>query len=434
MAAFEPVLMRNVGVENSTSLDVYRSRGGYETLRNALQMPPDDIIKAVSEANLRGRGGAGFPTGMKWGFLPKDRTETYMCVNADEAEPPTFCNRVLMEHDPHQLIEGIAISCFAIQAQTAYIYLRVEFHEPFYILERALEDAYEANLLGENILGSGFNLNIYCHRGAGAYICGEETGLIESIEGKRGWPRIKPPFPAVEGVFRKPTIVNNVETLACVTHIVERGAEWFKNIGTEKSTGPKMYCVSGHVNKPGCYEYPLGVNLRTLIDEAAGGIPEGRAIKAVAPGGISMGFLRGDEIDVPMDFESFNVKTNGLLGLGTGAVVVMDERTSMLDVLHNTARFFATESCGQCTHCREGTGWIWKVTQRMCDGRGKAEDLDFIAEISNKMGMMPGMNICGLSDGAAFPLRTLVTKFRNELIDEMNTRAGGAVAAQPATA
>src|SRR6202522_3019427 len=276
MTSFEPVLSRNWSVPESHTLKVYESKGGYQAARKALAIDPDSVVTIVKDSELRGRGGAGFPCGLKWTFLPKDRKETLMCINADESEPATFNNRLLMEKDPHQLSEGILISCFATRAATAYLYLRFEYIQAHRILETAIAEARAAGHLGKNIYGSGFNLDIWLHRGAGAYICGEETGLIESLEGKRGWPRIKPPFPAIEGAFRKPTVVNNVETLACVPHIIERGVDWFKSIGTPKSYGPKLYCVSGHVNKQVCVELPLGVTTRELVEEHAGGIWKGR--------------------------------------------------------------------------------------------------------------------------------------------------------------
>ncbi|HEY3242818.1 MAG TPA: NADH-quinone oxidoreductase subunit NuoF [Phycisphaerae bacterium] len=415
MSDFEPVLLRNRGVEGSTSLEVYRARGGYQALAKALKTTPEAVVDEVKKANLRGRGGAGFPAGAKWGFLPKDRQHTLLCVNADESEPPTFCNRVLMESDPHQLIEGTIIAAYATQSQIAYIYLRVEFHEVFHILQRAVDAAYAAGLIGKNILGSGYSLDIYLHRGAGAYICGEETGLIESLEGKRGWPRIKPPFPAVEGLFRRPTVVNNVETLCCVPHIIERGASWFTSIGPPHSTGPKLFCVSGHVNRPGCYEAPMTIAVQELIesDRFGGGMRDGKKVKCVLPGGISMGALSADELHMKMDFE--DPKKFGLLGLGTAAAVVIDETADMRMVLRNIARFFDHESCGQCTQCREGTAWMDKIATRIALGLGRMEDLDIIDEVAAEMGMMPGLSICGLSDGATYPIRTIIKKFRKEL-------------------
>ncbi len=415
MATYETVLLRNVGKADSTRLETYRADGGYAALKKALAMPPDEVVAEVKRANLRGRGGAGFPAGVKWGFLPKDRAVTYLCINADESEPPTFSNRVLMEHDPHQLLEGIIIAGYATRATVAYLYMRAEFTEQFHIMQRAVDEAYAAGYFGSNILGSDYSLECYIHRGGGAYVCGEETGLIESIEGKRGWPRIKPPFPAIEGLFRKPTVVNNVETLCNVPHIIERGADWFLSIGPEGSSGPKLFCISGPVNKPGCYEWSMDISLRDLIEDErfGGGMLPGRTLKAVWPGGISMGVATPDELDMKMDFS--DPAQYGLLGLGTAAAVVVDDRMDVRSMLRNVARFFAHESCGQCTQCREGTTWMHKMTARLESNLGRRADLDLLAEVSGNMGMMPGLSICGLSDGAAFAIKTVIKKFRGEL-------------------
>jgi NADH-quinone oxidoreductase subunit F len=310
---YEPVLLANINKPDSHTLAVYQAGGGYRALRRALEdLSPAEVAGEVRRSNLRGRGGAGFPTGLKWSFLPADHPgPIYLCVNADESEPGTFSNRVLLELDPHQVLEGTILSAYATRASTAYIYLRYEYPRAFRRLQAAIDECYAAGLLGKNILGTPFSLDVFIHRGAGAYICGEETGLIESIEGKRAWPRIKPPFPAVEGLFRKPTVVNNVETLACVVHIIDRGVEWFRSIGVPPtpgdprdpgSYGPKLYCLSGHVNRPGCYEGPLGLTVRQVIDQFGGGVPGGRKVKAVVPGGLSTGLLRGDELDTPLDF------------------------------------------------------------------------------------------------------------------------------------
>ena len=331
-----------------------------------------------------------------------------------------------MELDPHQVLEGTIISAYATRSTTAYVYLRYEYPLAFRRLQNAIREAYEAGYLGRDILGSGFSLDVFIHRGAGAYICGEETGLIESIEGKRAWPRTKPPFPAVEGLFRKPTVVNNVETLACVRHIMERGAEWFRSIGVPPdpndprdpgSYGPKLFCVSGHVNRPGCFEAPLGVSCRRLIEEYAGGVRDGRRAKAVVPGGLSTGLLSADELDTPMDF-SGPIKA-GCLGLGTGGVIVLDETYPIIDFLHNSCRFFAHESCGQCTPCREGTAWALRIVERIKAGRGRLVDLDLLLEIADNIGIIPGTTICGLADGAAWPIKTAIRKFRAELEDEI---------------
>ncbi len=421
MADFEPVLLRRISTPDSHRLDTYRRDGGYQALEKALrQMSPQDVVDSVKASNLRGRGGAGFPTGVKWGFLPKDHPgPIYLCINADESEPGTFNNRILMEKDPHQVLEGVMLACYAIKSHIAYFYVRFEYGESYRVLEQAIHELYDAKLLGKNILGTDFSLDIYLHRGAGAYICGEETGLIESLEGKRAWPRIKPPFPAVEGAFRKPTIVNNVETLACVTHIIDRGADWFKSMGVPGdpnnprdagSYGPKLYCISGHVNQQTCVELPLGVTVRELIDKYAGGMKDGRKAKGCIPGGLSMGFMTEEEFDTPLDFAGPGKV--GCLGLGTAAVIVFDETTNMVDVLYNTCRFFEHESCGQCTPCREGTGWMLKMVDRIRRGQGRREDLDILIEVANNIGIMPGTTICGLADGAGWPVKTAIKKFR----------------------
>lgn len=423
MPKFEPVLLANVGKPDSHTLKVYQAAGGYRALAKVLaEMTPVAFLEMVKSSNLRGRGGAGFPTGLKWSFLPKDHPgPIYMCINADESEPGTFNNRILMEDDPHQVIEGIILSSYATRATTAYLYIRYEYPLALARLQAAIDECYAAGLLGQKILGSGFSLDVYIHRGAAAYICGEETGLIESLEGKRAWPRIKPPFPAVEGVFRKPTVVNNIETAACVTQIAARGVEWFKSIGVPSdpknprdpgSYGPKLYCLSGHVNKPGCYEAPLGITCRELVDDYGGGVWKGRKAKAAIPGGISMGLLTEAEFDTPLDFNGPG--RVGCLGLGTAAVVVIDDATSMVDFLHNSCRFFAHESCGQCTPCREGTAWALTMMERIKRGKGRLRDLELLLEIGDSIGIMPGTTICGLADGAAWPIKNAIRKFRRE--------------------
>jgi len=419
---FEPVLLARINKPDSHKLETYQRDGGYEALKKALDMSPADVTNLVKDSGLRGRGGAGFPTGLKWTFLPKDHPgPIYLCINADESEPGTFNNRILMEQDPHQLIEGIAIACHAIRSKSAYLYLRYEYGRSYRVLDAAIKECYAAGILGKNIFGKGFDLDIVLHRGAAAYICGEETGLIESLEGKRAWPRIKPPFPAIEGLFRKPTIVNNVETLCCVTHIVSRGKEWFRSIGVQPdpnnprdpgSLGPKLYTVAGHVNNPCCVEVPLGITARELIDNHAGGVWKGRKAKAVVPGGISMGFLSASELDTPLDFNGPGKA--GCLGLGTAAVVVVDDQTSMVDVLYNCCRFFAHESCGQCTPCREGTNWMTRILERIRSGQGEMRDLDLLTEVAGSMGIIPGTTICGLSDGAAWPVKNAIQKFRGD--------------------
>ncbi|MGL4512334.1 MAG: NADH-quinone oxidoreductase subunit NuoF [Lacipirellulaceae bacterium] len=438
MPTFEPVLLARVDIDGGHTLASYQADGGYESLRKALAMTPADVIGVVKDSGLRGRGGAGFPCGVKWSFLPKGHAgPIYLCINADESEPGTFNNRILMEKDPHQLIEGIAIACHAIGCHTAYLYLRYEYGDAYRVLKQAIEECRAAGVLGPNVLGTSFSLDVHLHRGAAAYICGEETGLIESLEGKRAWPRIKPPFPAVEGLFRKPTIVNNVETLCCVTQVFARGVEWFKSMGVPPdpanprdagSYGPKLYCISGHVNRPGCVELPLGVTARELIDVHGGGVWKGRKAKAVIPGGPSMGFLSADELDTRLDFTAPG--RAGCLGLGTAAVVVIDDQTSMVDVLHNCCRFFAHESCGQCTPCREGTSWSTRILDRIRSGRGRIEDLDLLLEVAGSMGTIPGTTICGLADGAAWPVKNAIKKFRPEFEEYIRSGASSITPAQ----
>ena len=419
---FEPVLLAHVGKPESHTLAYYEQHGGYQSLQRILsEVSRAELIEQVKASALRGRGGAGFPAGLKWTFLDKNSRPIYFCLNADESEPGTFNNRILMEDDPHQVLEGLILSCYATQASTAYFYMRYEYPRAWDRIQRAVDECYAAGYLGQNILGSDYSLDVFLHRGAAAYICGEETGLIESLEGKRAWPRIKPPFPAVEGVFRKPTVVNNVETVACVKHIADRGVEWYRSIGVPPdpnnprdigSFGPKLYCLSGHVERPGCYEAPLGITVRELIDRFGGGVWKGRRAKAAIPGGISMGLLREDEFDCPLDFNGPG--RYGCLGLGTAAVVVMDETVSIVDFLHNSCQFFAHESCGQCTPCREGTSWALKMLQRIKAGRGRLIDLDLLLEIGDNIGIMPGTTICGLADGAAWPIKNAIRKFRDE--------------------
>lgn len=443
VARFEPVLLANIDHPESHTLRQYEATGGYQALRKALKMDRSEIVSQVKDSRLRGRGGAGFPTGLKWTFLPNDHPgPVYFCLNADESEPGTFNNRILMEEDPHQVIEGLIISSYATRTSTAYYYIRYEYPLSRKRLQAAIDECYEAGYLGKNILGSGFDLDIFIHRGAAAYICGEETGLIESLEGKRAWPRIKPPFPAIEGVFRKPTVVNNVETVACVKQIIDRGVDWFKSIGKPAnpnnprdagSYGPKLYCLSGHVEKPGCYEAPLGITLEELIDEYGGGVWQGRRAKAAIPGGISMGLLTADEFHCPLDFSGPG--KFDCLGLGTAAVVVIDETVSIVDVLHNSAQFFAHESCGQCTPCREGTSWALKILDRIKAGKGRIVDLNLLAEIGDTIGIMPGTTICGLADGAAWPLKNAVAKFRDEFADYIRqTNPSGCMETDPVPA
>ncbi|MCC7204249.1 MAG: NADH-quinone oxidoreductase subunit NuoF [Phycisphaeraceae bacterium] len=403
--------------------DQFTATGGYVGLTKALAMAPKAVIDLVKEAELRGRGGAGFPAGLKWSFLPpEDGQRRYLAVNADESEPGTFKDRLLIDFDPHLLLEGIAIAMHACRLDTAYIYIRGEYHAQAKTLQRAIDEAYAHKIFGEGSRLGQINAlwpNCYVHRGAGAYICGEETGLLESLEGKRGWPRIKPPFPAVAGAFARPTIINNVETLAMVGPLLDQGPTWFKSLGKGRpdgvpasvpaSFGPKLYGISGHVNRPGVYEENLGIKLSTLIEDHAAGMLKGKKFKAAIPGGISMGVLGPDEYHAELDFDIG--RKHNCLGLGTAGVIVMDQDTDMVAVARNIARFFAHESCGQCTPCREGTGWMYKVLTRVEAGGGTLDDLDLLLEVSASMGAMPGTTICGLADGANWAVRTIVNKF-----------------------
>jgi NADH-quinone oxidoreductase subunit F len=415
----ERLLLRCRDIPDLKRLDVYLAHGGYEATRRALTgHKPEELVEMVKASNLRGRGGAGFPTGMKWSFLPKQRDKpVYLCVNADESEPGTFKDRIIIEQDPHQLLEGIIITAYAIGCHTAYIYIRGEFADGARMLELAIGEARAKGFIGENVLGTGFHLDVWVHRGAGAYICGEETGLIESLEGKRAYPRIKPPFPATHGLFGCPTIVNNVETLACVPWIVLRGADWFRAIGPEKSPGPKLFCVSGHVVRPDTYELPMGTPLREIIYTHAGGIAGGRELKAVIPGGASMPVFTPAEIDVQMDMDS--VQKAGSF-LGSAGVIVMDDRTCMVWTLMVLERFFHHESCGQCTPCREGTGWLHRVLVGLEEGTAAAHDVDLLLNVA---GNMMGNTICALADAAAMPTRAFVTKYRTEF--EAHAARGG---------
>ncbi|MCG6925127.1 MAG: NADH-quinone oxidoreductase subunit NuoF [Acidobacteria bacterium] len=408
----EHILFQNVWKENSTSMDVYRSSGGYGKLGQWLGMEPEAIVEEVKKSNLRGRGGAGFPTGMKWGFLPKDSGKPiYLCVNADESEPGTYKDRVIIERDPHRLIEAIIVSCHAIRAKTAYIYIRGEFHEGARTLEKALAEARAAGYVGRNILGTGLDVDIWVHRGAGSYECGEETALIESLEGKRGQPRIKPPFPAVVGLYGCPTIVNNVETLANVPLVLERGAEWFASYGTEKNGGPKLYSISGHVVRPGSYEAPMGrITLKDLIygEGYAQGIRDGHELKAVVPGGSSTPVLLADEIDIAMDFDG--VAQAGSM-LGSAGTIVMDDSTCMVWMAKNLIYFYKHESCGKCSPCREGTGWMLRLLENIEAGQGTEKDLDLLWKITDSIS---GKTVCPFGDAAIAPPQSTLQKFREE--------------------
>lgn len=406
----EKVLTKQFDLKNLYKIDVYLEQKGYSAIRKALQMKPQDILEEVKKANLRGRGGAGFPAGIKWGFVPKDVDKPkYLCVNADEGEPGTFKDRYIMSHNPHLLLEGIIITSFCVGIHTAFIYIRGEYEEIALRLEQAIAEAHKEGFLGENILGLGLDLDIFVHRGAGAYICGEETALLESLEGKRGYPRLKPPFPASIGLFQCPTVINNVETISNIPLIILNGAEWFLKRGLPKDGGTRIFGVSGMVKKPGIYELPMGTNLRDIIFKHAGGMKEGKELKAVIPGGMSAPVLKADEIDIGMDFDSL-VAAESMLG--SAAIIVIDQETSMLDVLRVVTKFYSHESCGQCTPCRIGNSWINKITKRITAGKGQRGDLDNIERLASNI---LGKTLCPLGDAAAMPVLSIVRKFHQEL-------------------
>ncbi|MGH9812166.1 MAG: NADH-quinone oxidoreductase subunit NuoF, partial [Candidatus Acidiferrales bacterium] len=422
------VISRRFGLPNSPSIDTYLAHEGYQALRKALgQMAPEQIIDEVKRSNLRGRGGAGFPAGMKWSFVPKDSAKPkYIIANADESEPGTCKDRPLMELDPHQLIEGMVIAGRAVGSHQGYIYIRGEYRYVMEIVDRAIAEAYERGYLGKDILGSGFAFNLCTHTGAGAYECGEESALMESLEGKRGYPRIRPPFPAVVGLYGCPTVINNVETLSSVPAIVLKGGEWYANLGTPKNGGTRLFCIAGHVNRPGIFELPMGFPLRRMIEECGGGVPGGRKVKAVIPGGSSTPVLTADDLDTPMDFDSV-AKAGSMLG--SGGVMVMDEDTCMVEVAQRIMHFYAHESCGWCIPCREGTAWLRKMLDRFHSGGGREADIVQIGELAQNM---LGKTFCPLGDAAAMPTISIVNKFRHEF--EEHLRAGECPYAKTAAA
>ena len=403
------IITANWGNDEVVGFDGYRANGGYEGLRTALAMTPADVIDVVKASGLRGRGGAGFPTGVKWSFVPQDSGKpTYTVANFDESEPGTFNNRELVEREPHQFLEGLAIAAYAVGSHTAFVYCRGEFLWPGQVLEGAIGEAYAHGVFGGSVLDSGYELNVVLHRGAGAYICGEETALLSSLEGFRGQPRLRPPFPAVEGLYAAPTLINNVETLCNVPHILTKGAPWFAGIGTEKSPGTKIFSISGKVERPGNYEAPMGTTLRALLEDHAGGVLGGRRLKAWTPGGSSTPMLTDAHLDVGLDFES--VAAAGSL-LGTAAVIVMDETDCIVEATRRLVQFYAHESCGKCTPCREGTWWVSRVLRRIEDGHGRPEDLPLLDDL--------GRNIlfkafCALADGAVSPIQSSLQYFRDE--------------------
>jgi NADH-quinone oxidoreductase subunit F len=420
----------------------YEKTGGYGQLRKALAMRPEDITAEVKASNLRGRGGAGFATGVKWGFVPKDARAVHLVCNADESEPGTCKDRELIYWDPHLLIEGMIIAAHALKAVHNYIYIRGEMMREYAVLQKAVGEAYERGYLGKNILGTGLEVHLTVHRGAGAYICGEETALLNSLEGLRGQPRLKPPFPAIKGLFGNPTIVNNVETLMNVPFIVDKGGAWFAALGTGRSGGTRIVCVSGHVEKPGVFELPMGITFNQMIHEVCGGVWKGRRVKAVIPGGVSMPPLDASELDVPCEFDALQtderikpvmVREGQLFDLGggrqlrtmagSGGVVVMDDHTDIPKAVWRIMKFFSHESCGQCTPCREGTGWLEKVSRRVAEGNGKAGDIDLLASIAHGIA---GNTICALGDAAAWPMLGFLTKFRAEFEAKIAAKKGKA--------
>lgn len=421
-----PVITRMFGVEDSHKLDVYLNYDGYKGLERAVkELTPEQVIEEVKKSNLRGRGGAGFPTGMKWSFVPKESAKPkYILCNADESEPGTCKDRPLMELCPHQLIEGVTIAGRAVGAHRGYIYIRGEYRYVLEIVDAAIEEAYARGYLGKNIMGSGFDFDLSTHTGAGAYECGEESALMESLEGKRGYPRIRPPFPAVVGLYGSPTVINNVETLSSVPQILYRGGEWYAGLGSAKNGGTRMFCISGHVNRPGIYELPMGFNLKRMIEEIAGGIPNGRKLKAVIPGGSSCPLLKAEEIDLPMDFDSL-AKAGSMLG--SGGLVVIDESTCMVELAQRIMHFYAHESCGWCIPCREGTNWLRKMLDRFHSGGGRREDIPLIGELAKNM---LGKTFCPLGDAAALPTISIVKKWSHEFEEHI----AGKCPCQPAEA
>ena len=407
-----PILLEHIDKPDVHTLKGYLAVGGYEGLKKALGMEPAAIIEEVKASGLRGRGGAGFPTGLKWSFVPKDEGPKVIINNADEGEPGTFKDRLLLERHPHPTIEGVAIACLAIGAKVGYIYVRGEFGRGFEMLQQAIDEAEAAGYLGNDVLGSGKEIKVYLHRGAGAYICGEETGLIESLEGKKGQPRLKPPFPAVVGAFGYPTVVNNVETLASVPWIIVNGADRYREFGTEKSPGTKLWCMSGHLTRPGTFEIPMGYPFMKLLEEDCQGMLGGKKLKAVIPGGSSTPVLTAEEVaDLTIDYEAIAAKGSML---GSGGCIVMNEDTCMVHALAILEQFYAHESCGQCTPCREGTGWLSRLVGRFEAGTARLEDLDLILDIGKHM---VGKTICVLADAAEMPARSFITKFRDEFVE-----------------
>ena len=410
---FEPVILKNI--PDYHKIDVYIDNGGYTALKKALEMKPEEIIEEVKKSGLRGRGGACFPTGLKWSFMPqKSDKPKYLCCNGDESEPASFKDREIFEKNPHAFIEGTLIAAYAMGTQTAYVYIRGEYYKWIELLQKAIDDAYSKGFIGKNILGSNFSTDIYIHRGAGAYICGEETALLNSIEGKRGVPRFKPPFPANYGLWGCPTTINNIETLANIPAIINNGAEWFSKIGEPKHPGTLLYGLSGHINKPGIYELPSGALLTDLIYKYGGGVKDGKSVKMIIPGGSSMPPLRGDEIEgLKMDNE--NLKSVNSY-IGTAGIVVMNEDTDVVKIIKRITKFYYHESCGQCTPCREGCGWMLKLLQRIDSGNATRKDVELLMDVASNI---EGNTICAFGEAAAWPVKWAIKKFLPEFLSKV---------------
>lgn len=411
-------LTKNIGPENvAADIERYRGNGGYRGWHKALQQAPETIVKTVQDSGLRGRGGAGFNTGLKWSFVPRGEDSPpvkYLVCNADEMEPGTFKDRLLMERDPHLLIEGMAIAAYAIGANTAYIFIRGEYQLAAVRLEQAIEEARHSGLLGENILGSGYDLQIYLHRSAGNYICGEETALLNALEGKRAVPRAKPPFPQVSGLWGKPTVVNNVETLCNIPHLIDLGIDWYKNLGRGEDAGSKLFGVSGKVKKPGTWELPMGTPIREIIEQHAGGMRDGLQLRGFLPGGGSTDFLGPEHLDLPMDYDVIGKAGSRM---GTGTIIVLDDQTCPVGLVLNLSRFFARESCGWCTPCRDGLPWVVQLLERIENGNGLPEDIDLLKEQTRRMG--PGNTFCALAPGAAEPIQSALKLFEQDFVDHI---------------
>jgi NADH-quinone oxidoreductase subunit F len=416
MISKENLIFTNIDGSSSASLESALQRGDWETSEEIISKGRDWIIEEVKKSGLRGRGGAGFPTGMKWSFMPKEHPKpSYLVVNADESEPGTCKDRDIIRYEPHKLVEGCVYGAVAIGAKVCYIYIRGEFYNEAKILQKAIDEAYEKGLIGKNASGSGYDIDIYLHRGAGAYICGEETALLESLEGNKGQPRLKPPFPAGAGLYGCPTTINNVESIAVVPTILRRGGDWFASLGKPNNTGTKLYCISGHVNKPCIVEEAMGIPLKQLIDEYAGGVKGGwDNLKAIIPGGSSVPMIPKDICEtVTMDFDALRAVGSGL---GTGGIIVMDQSTDIIYAIARLSKFYMHESCGQCTPCREGTGWMWRVMMRLVKGNARIEEIDELLEVTKQV---EGHTICALGDAAAWPIQGLIRHFRGEIIERI---------------